>query len=147
MHGHVFSLVYKKSGKLLVALPRSLLKTGLRKEPSLSHQRSVGPWEAGHLLAQVVEEFPWTEAGKYRAFCHAERHRRMKTATAIAALSSLMALSFSLKKAKASGDNLIEQSTFESKNWGAGDEWLDVCVFWELNIFASSHSLQHFVYN
>lgn len=96
MRGCIFSLLYKKSGELLVALPRSLLKTGHRKEASLSHQHSLGLWEAGHLLTQVVEEFPWTEAGKYRAFCHAERHRRMKTATAIAALSSLMAFKLKL---------------------------------------------------
>lgn len=50
----------------------------------------------------------------------------MKTATAIAALSSLVTLNFSLKKPKASSVNLIKQSIFESKNGGAREEWVDV---------------------
>lgn len=71
----------------------------------------------------------------------------MRTATAIAALSSLMTLSGSLKKSKASSANLIKQSYFGSKNEGAGEKWVDVGVFWELNVFGLRHLLQHFVYN
>lgn len=118
----------------------SLLGVGQREQPSLSHQHSLGLWGAEHPLTQMVEEFPWTHAGKYRDFCHAERHRRMRTAAAaVAALTSLM--TFPLKKTKASSVNLIKQSTFESKNGGAGEEWMDVSVFWELNVFGSKHLL------
>lgn len=63
----------------------------------------------------------------------------MKAATAIAALSSIMTLSCSLKKSKASSVNLIKQSTFEAKNGGAGEEWVDVffgsLMYLHLNFF------------
>ena len=76
-----------------MALLRSLVQVGQRMEPNLSLS-TPGAGEADHSLTQVVE-LPWAQARTTGInFCHAERHRRMKTATAIPDLSSLIILSF-----------------------------------------------------